>query len=119
MWRTIRTGAGGTVILSKGCGVGRANSGGLHAARLPLHSRHAFIGSLRVYREDYGGNPWVRMRRKAASMSAKKNDPFTKTMGAFPTSYVNRMRNYRDYQAKLDERLSKPKYRRKIYSQLL
>ena len=94
------------------------NSGGLNASGGSQEYRSAFVSSLRMYGRSCNAGSWIRIKRKAQSIPAK-NDSFLRTTISFPASYVNKMKEYRTYQAKLDERLSRPKYRRKCYRKIL
>eukprot|EP00826_Nyctotherus_ovalis_P006779 TRINITY_DN11640_c0_g1_i2.p1 TRINITY_DN11640_c0_g1~~TRINITY_DN11640_c0_g1_i2.p1 ORF type:complete len:107 (+),score=15.95 TRINITY_DN11640_c0_g1_i2:66-386(+) len=85
----------------------RANSGGLHVGRLPLESRNAFVKSLRTYEQ-----PNLRScsSKRSKSSCTQNTDYLLKTMITFPSTYVTKMQMLHNYQAKLDARLSKPKY---------
>eukprot|EP00826_Nyctotherus_ovalis_P005781 TRINITY_DN11313_c0_g1_i5.p1 TRINITY_DN11313_c0_g1~~TRINITY_DN11313_c0_g1_i5.p1 ORF type:complete len:198 (-),score=12.26 TRINITY_DN11313_c0_g1_i5:57-650(-) len=98
------------------CKSARANSGGLHAGRLPAESRQAFVSSLRAYPERASTTPWCYGRRMSKTFYRPRQDqPIKLTQAAkttitFPGNVCGRRSLY-EYQKRLDARLSAPKQR--------
>ena len=75
-----------------------------------------FVNSLRNYTFP-GGSPMA-SRTRGGSLSPRAKDFFSSTMTTFSKQYKKQMSGLHEYQKRMDERLSAPKRRVKLFKKI-